>query len=49
MENKEKLENIFTNKMKETYSYGLINDNAITLDEKRIIGKNLLNYIIYIK
>ena len=47
MENKEKLENILTNKMKETYSYGLINDNAITLDEKRIIGKNLLNYNIY--
>ena len=47
MENKEKLENILSNKMKDTYSYGLIEEKAITLDEKRIIGKNLLNYNIY--
>ena len=47
MENKEKLEDILKNKMKDTYSYGLIEEKAINLDEKRIIGKSLLNYNIY--
>ena len=47
MEIKENIEKLLNAKIRETYSYGLIKDNLISFDERRILGKYLLNFNLY--